>query len=126
SVVVSRVSGTVLVTVNGDLGPVGADLLEDVLIDLIDGQGNGTVSVDLSGAVVEPRIRKVFVAAAARARGRRTRFVLRESASEPWAALSPELTNGVTIRAERASDAPASDLSRGPSAHPAGSARTRP
>jgi len=53
-VVVGRTLGIVTVTVIGELSLAGGGLLEDVFTDLIGGQGNLTVHVDLEGAIVKP------------------------------------------------------------------------
>ena len=47
SIVIGRYRGTVVVTVHGDLGPTRAAHLGNMLTDLIDGQGNLSVIVDL-------------------------------------------------------------------------------
>jgi len=67
SFVVARASGTIVVTVKGILDVVGCGLLESVLIDLIEGQGNLAVTVDLAQAVVEPNAFVLLLAAARRA-----------------------------------------------------------
>jgi anti-anti-sigma factor len=46
---VARVLGTVVVTARGTIDEVGAGVLEHVLVDLIENQGNMTVVVDLHG-----------------------------------------------------------------------------
>ncbi|MGH9156187.1 MAG: STAS domain-containing protein, partial [Acidimicrobiales bacterium] len=67
-----RALGTVVVTVHGDLDGAGAGKLSIVLADLIDGQGNLAVVVDLhdAGASDVGGALAVF-AAAARKAGRR-------------------------------------------------------
>jgi len=50
SIVVRRCQCTVVVTIHGELDTAGARRLDDVLADLIDGQGNLFVVVDLHDA----------------------------------------------------------------------------
>jgi anti-anti-sigma factor len=85
--VVGRGLGTVVVTVEGELDLAGCQLLESVLTDLIEGQGNLTVAVDLSKAIVEPEALMVFVDAAHQARRVGTKFVLKEPPTETHEAL---------------------------------------
>lgn len=87
ALVVGRGLGTVVVTVDGELTLAGCARLQNVLTDLIDGQGNLTVVVDLGKAVVEPEALKVFVDAALQARRRGTRFVLNEPPPDTHEAL---------------------------------------
>lgn len=49
---IGRHQGTVVVTVHGELGPAAAAQLRPVLADLIDGQGNLSLIVDLHDATV--------------------------------------------------------------------------
>ena len=49
-VVVGRYQGTVMVTVHGELDPAKVAHLRHLLTDLIDGQGNVSVIVDLQDA----------------------------------------------------------------------------
>lgn len=76
SLAVGRSSGTVLITLEGALNVEGSKLLAQLLSDLIEGQGNLAVAVDLEKATVEPAVVTVFVEAAQRARNRGTRFIL--------------------------------------------------
>jgi anti-anti-sigma regulatory factor len=78
SLVVGRDLGTVVVTVGGQLSPSGCELLQSVLTDLIEGQGNLTVAVDVGNAIVEPDALLVFIDAARRARRHGARFVVKE------------------------------------------------
>lgn len=87
SVVVGRGLGTVVVTVEGEVTLASCQLLEGVLTDLIEGQGNLTVAVDLGKAIVEPEALMVFIQAARQARRRGTRFILREPPAEAHEAL---------------------------------------
>jgi anti-anti-sigma regulatory factor len=80
----------VVVTVEGELDLVGCRQLEGVLTDLIQGQGNLTVAVDLGKAVVEPVAVVVFIEAARQARRLGTKFILREPPSETHDALESE------------------------------------
>ncbi|MGH9149464.1 MAG: STAS domain-containing protein [Acidimicrobiales bacterium] len=64
-IAISRAMGTVVVTVHGDLDVAGARHLASVLADLIDGQGNLAVVVDLRDAGgPDPAAVGVFAAAA--------------------------------------------------------------
>jgi len=76
SLVVGRALGIIIVTVRGELDSSGCDMLEGMLTDLIDGQGNRKVAVDLAEAIVEPEAQKVFTAAAQRARRRGAEFIV--------------------------------------------------
>ena len=79
SIVVGRVSGSVLVTVHGDLDMSRAARLGNILADLIDGQGNLSVVVDLQDATTtEPDGLLVFTDAAERARRRGGKVLLNE------------------------------------------------
>ncbi|MDQ6614497.1 MAG: hypothetical protein M3083_07070 [Actinomycetota bacterium] len=95
SVVVGRALGAVVVTVRGQLDLGGCELIESILTDLIEGQGNQTVAVDLGKAVVDPEAHRVFVAAARQAHHHGARFVLKEPPTETHNALqlggSPDL-----------------------------------
>lgn len=84
---VGRGLGGAVVTVHGEIDPLGCELLEGVLTDLIDSCGNRLVAVDLVEAVVEPAALMVFVAAAQRARRRGMRFALKEPPTGTRAAL---------------------------------------
>jgi len=77
SLVVGRALGTVVVTVDGPLNLSSCQRLESLLIDLIDGQGNLAVAVDLVRASIEPEALLVFLDAAQRANLHRTRFILK-------------------------------------------------
>ncbi|HWI04522.1 MAG TPA: hypothetical protein VNT52_11985, partial [Acidimicrobiales bacterium] len=65
-IVVSRYQGTVVVSIHGDLdGPRAADL-DYMLADLIDGQGNRSVIVDLRDATaMDPQWLSLFTDAVA-------------------------------------------------------------
>jgi len=90
ALVVGRGHGSVVVTVEGDLDFPGSRLLEGVLTDLIEGQGNLTVAVDLGKAVVEPEALVVFIEAARQARRLGTKFIVREAPSGTHEALQSE------------------------------------
>ena len=87
SVLVRRALGAVVVTVDGELDATGCNTLEEVLTDLIDGQGNVTVAVDLGSAILEPEALIVFITAARRARRHGGRFILKDPSAEAKAAL---------------------------------------
>lgn len=84
---VGRALGTVVVTVHGNLGPEGSPLLATLLTDLIDGQGNRAVAVDLAQAVVGQEALPVFIGAARQADRRGTRLILKALPGEAHAAL---------------------------------------
>lgn len=77
SLVVGRALGTVLVSVDGPLNLAGCQRLESLLVDLIEGQGNVAVAVDLTRASIEPEALRVFIDAAHRANLHHTRFMLK-------------------------------------------------
>jgi anti-anti-sigma factor len=87
SLVVGRALGTVVVTLEGELNLAGCEVLENVLTDLIEGQGNLTVAVDLSKAIVEPEALMVFIDTARQARRVGTTFVLKEPPTDTHEAL---------------------------------------
>ncbi len=77
SIVIGRQLGTVVVTVHGDLDSSRAGHLGNILADLIDGQGNLSVVVDLHDATTtDPDSLLVFTDAAERARRRGGTVVL--------------------------------------------------
>ncbi|MEO7836405.1 MAG: hypothetical protein ABIS21_02045 [Acidimicrobiales bacterium] len=78
SLAVSRTRGTVVVTVGGALGVAGCEILDAVLADLIDGQGNLAVSIDLRTTTVEPEVLAVVRSAAHRARRRGGKLSLQQ------------------------------------------------
>jgi anti-anti-sigma regulatory factor len=78
SLVVGRGLGTVVVTVDGELDLPGCARLRGVLSDLIGGQGNLAVAVDLRKATVEPTALDVFIDAACQARRQGTKFILNQ------------------------------------------------
>lgn len=68
---IGRQLGTVVVTVHGELDMPRASHLGNILADLIDGQGNLSVVVDLHDATTaEPDSLLVFIEAAERVRRR--------------------------------------------------------
>lgn len=79
--------GTVVVTVDGALTLEGSQLLSRLLSDLIEGQGNLAVAVDLGRAIVDPEAVKVFVEAAKRASKQGTKFILEKPPMETCEAL---------------------------------------
>ena len=79
SIVIGRQLGTVVVTVHGDLDMTRAGHLGNILADLIDGQGNLSVVVDLHDATTsDPDSLLVFTDAAERARRRGGTVLLNE------------------------------------------------
>ena len=87
SLVVGRALGTVVVTVDGALNLESSELLARVLSDLIEGQGNLAVAVDLGKAIVEPEAVTVFAEAATRASERGAKFILERPPIETHEAL---------------------------------------
>ena len=87
TVAVGRALGTVVVTVDGELDDPGSRLLDRLLIDLIEGQGNLTVAVDLGKATVATDAHAVLIAAARRARGRGAKFIVKEPPLDAHQAL---------------------------------------
>jgi anti-anti-sigma regulatory factor len=87
-IVVSRFHGTVVVTIHGDLdGPRAGDM-GYMLADLIDGQGNRSVIVDLRDATaIDPQWLSVFDDAVARAGRRGASLKLNDAPAELEAAL---------------------------------------
>jgi anti-anti-sigma factor len=70
-IVIGRRLGTVVVTVHGELDVARAAQLGTILVDLIDGQGNLSLVVDLHDATTsDPDTLSVFVDAAERAQRR--------------------------------------------------------
>lgn len=66
-IVIGRYQGTVIVSVHGDLDDPGLVHLGGVLADLIDGQGNLSLLVDLHDAIaIDPEGVSVFAEAAER------------------------------------------------------------
>ena len=90
SVAIGRGQGSVVVTVEGELDLAGCRMLQGVLTDLIEGQGNLTVAVDLGNAIVEPVALVVFIEAARQARRLGTKFILKEPPTETHEALESE------------------------------------
>jgi anti-anti-sigma factor len=87
SLAVGRALGTVVVTVDGTVGEEGRQLLEGVLTDLIEGQGNLTVAVDLRKATIDCAAVIVLGAAAERARGHGGTFIVKAPPADVHAAL---------------------------------------
>ena len=87
SLVVGRALGTVVVTVVGELTFDSCQVLETLLTDLIEGQGNLAVAVDLARATIEPEAVSLFVEAARRAGLRGTRLVLKALPADAQDAL---------------------------------------
>lgn len=79
SIAISRAQGTVVVAVHGDLDVPAARHLGSVLADIIDGQGNMAVVVDLHDAsAADAGGRSVFAVAAERASRRGAALSLRD------------------------------------------------
>ncbi len=100
SLTVGRAIGTVVVTVRGLLDRASGPVLDRLLVDLIDGQGNQTVVVDLLTATVEgAEGMRPLLAAARRASERGTRFVLNAPSPALWQELVAE---GSTVELQSA------------------------
>jgi hypothetical protein len=83
-VVVGRYQGTVMVTVHGELDPPKVAHLNLLLNDLIDGQGNVSVIVDLQDATAaagDPDSVEMFAAQATHGHRRDVVFVVAESSA---------------------------------------------
>ena len=88
SVVIGRRLGTVMVTVHGEVDTPRANRLGHILADLIDGQGNLSLVVDLHDATAaDADSLSVFVEAAERARRRGGTVTLAEAPADLGAAL---------------------------------------
>ncbi len=99
---VGRALGTVVVTVRGLLDRTSGPVLDRLLVDLIDGQGNQTVAVDLLSATVEGTDgMRPLLAAARRTSERGTRFVLNAPSPALWLEL---IAKGCTVEFENATD----------------------
>ena len=87
-IVVSRYQGTVVVSIHGDIdGPRAADV-DYMLADLIDGQGNRSVIVDLRDATaMDPQWLSLFIDAVARAERRGATLKLKDAPAPLEAAL---------------------------------------
>ena len=90
SLVVGRALGTVVVTVDGTLNLEGSQVLARLLSDLIEGQGNLVVAVDLGKAIVEPEALTALVETAQRARDQSTKFILDKPPTDTRKALQAE------------------------------------
>ncbi len=88
SIVIGRRAGTVVVTVHGEVDMLRAGHLGHILADLIDGQGNLSLVVDLHDATAsDPDSLSVFVEAVERARQRGGTVTLAEPAGRLREAL---------------------------------------
>lgn len=133
-IVIGRYQRTVVVTVHGELDHPGAAHLGHVLADLIDGQGNLSLLVDLHDATTTATDVKwvsVFAEAAERARRRGGAITL----SKPPALVHHALRDGglghlvgTLVDGHGAELGPASNGSapRGRRAHPAGRSPSNP
>ncbi len=91
SLIVRRIRGTVVVTVRGLLDRASGPVLDRLLVDLIDGQGNQTVAVDLLTARVEGvEGMRPLLAAGRSASKRGTRLVLNAPSPALWRELLGE------------------------------------
>ncbi|MGH9150411.1 MAG: STAS domain-containing protein [Acidimicrobiales bacterium] len=133
SIAIGRALGAVVVTVHGNLDVAGSRHLDSVLADLIDGQGNLAVVVDLQDASAAGASGpSVLAAAADRAARRGTDLSLSDPPELLHQAL--ELSGlGALVRTtrrdgQRRSPAPEPDRAaraQGRAAHPAGTATSQ-
>jgi hypothetical protein len=79
SLAIGRSQGTVVVTVGGEFDAGAMARLQDLLVDLIDGQGNVAVEVDLTRVAAGTRMIAAF-AAVLRERFRGRNLTVREPA----------------------------------------------
>ena len=106
SLAVGRALGTVVVTVAGVLNVDSSEFPARVLGDLIEGQGNLAVAVDLGKALVDPGPVAVFAEAAQRASRRGAKFILERPPIEAPAVLHARgYTDLVEIRPRPEADA---------------------
>jgi len=120
--VVSRGLGAAVVTVHGELDDRGRELLGLMLSDLIEGQGNRTVAVDLAHASAGPATAEVLTAAGCAAGRLGVRFIVKAPPREVVEALaSREWGELIEIQApwgaamnQRADDARLSQGEAGP------------
>lgn len=85
---ISRAQGTVVLTLRGVVDVATAGWLEHLLEDLVEGQGNGTVTVDLCRvAAVDESVLALLVWASRRAGRRGGRVVLRDPPAAVLVAL---------------------------------------
>jgi anti-anti-sigma factor len=135
AIAVGRCLGTVVVTVGGPLDTLAATRLAAALGDLIDGQGNLAVAVDLGDVPrIAPPGEQVLAAAACNLERRGGRLSLCEARGSVLGALEHAgLTRCVTSphahdaeAATSGTDFAALRSRRPPASHPAGSGRQLP
>jgi anti-anti-sigma regulatory factor len=95
SVVVARALETVVVTVTGTVDVAGRELLETVLEDLIDGQGNLHVAVDLGKADVDGEAVNLLGTAARRSRSVGGTFTVKAPPAAVLGALRADELDGL-------------------------------
>ena len=67
AVAIARAQGSVVLTLVGTLDASGAEWLEHVLVDLVDGQGNRSIALDLCQVgVVDPAVLVLLVSVSGR------------------------------------------------------------
>ena len=102
SITVARSAGTVVVTVHGELNGEKSTHLGGILADLIDGQGNMSVLVDLHGAsATDPDCLWMLTEAAERAHRRGATMRL-DAAAEVTSVLE---LRGLDVFVDRSADA---------------------
>lgn len=94
-VAIGRTQGTVVVTLEGVLDGSGTAWLKGVLADLIEGQGNKSVAVNLAGVwEIHPTVLRLFAAISAQATIRGGHFAVRD----PSAIVAERLAqSGLTV-----------------------------
>ena len=103
SIAVARSAGTVVVTVRGELDAVKSQHLGGILADLIDGQGNMSVLVDLHEASArDPDCLWMLTEAAERAHRRGATMRLQAAPAEVTSALQ---LRGLDVFIERSAGA---------------------
>lgn len=97
AVAIARAQGTVVVTLVGTVDASGAEWLEHLLVDLIDGQGNRSIALDLCKVgAVDPAVLALLVSVSGRVLRSGGRLVLRDpsiarskgSTERVWVVLS--------------------------------------
>lgn len=79
AVSIARAQGTVVLTIEGPVDPSGAERLEHLLGDLIEGQGNQSIALDLRAAgQVDPSVLAMLAAVSDRVLRGGGLFVLRD------------------------------------------------
>lgn len=79
AVAIARAQGTVVLTLVGTVDASGAEWLEHLLVDLVDGQGNRSIALDLRQVgAVDPAVLALLVSVSGRVLRSGGRLVLRD------------------------------------------------